>query len=141
MGRALSGGVRVDHYSPSKEPEGIVILGLPRKLLGPTERVFVGPTGPQTELMATYEVGDYWCNVPLLVPGQVGVANLLAGYPPIQTQVDYAIRWVKAQPSWPRYSTIEEARVALAERNARIAVELMPTIEAHLRTRYAGVLR
>ena len=119
----------------AEEPAGITIPGLPKDLMGPTGRVFVHPGGDQvsTELTSTFEIGGKYYNVPLLVPEQVGIADLLAGKPPTQEQRDRAIRYMQQQPGFAGYSSEDEALAVIRARHQRIEQELAPLISQYLR--------
>jgi hypothetical protein len=121
------------------EPTGTQVYVPPhlQSLMGPTGRVFQHPGSDRlsTEMTWTFQVGDKYYNVPLLVPGQIGVSALMQGTPPTPEQIRIAIDYMQSQPNVTGYTTENDALTAIRARHQRIEQELQPYLLQQLRGR------
>lgn len=120
------------------EPEGEDVPGIPVEWLGPTGKVFVHPDGKtvSTEMVTTVNLDDKFFNIPLLVPGQRGINDLMSGKKPTKEQMDRAIKWsFEAGRLQDGFVSVESAVNAEKARHKVLDEKLMPLINDYLKTR------
>lgn len=124
------------------EPAGLVIPDIPPELLGPTGRVFIHPNGRDysTELGAVVQVpgqAGKFAATPLLVPGQTGIADLLAGKRATPDQLGRATAYLgqrlQGGESVPIFNSPQEAVQAEQARHREREQQLAPYVRPHLK--------
>lgn len=124
-----------------QEPEGTVIPGIPEEMLGPTGRVFIHPNGRDysTELGAVVGVPGQpgrFAATPLLVPGQTGIADLLAGRRATPDQLSRAVQYLQGRlERGETVSTFDSPEAAVQAEKARHDIrerQLEPLVRPHL---------
>lgn len=103
---------------------------LPPELRGPTGLEFKTPSGrTATELVSTYGPEDDggFHNVPLLVPGQEGVKQLLKGKEPTPEQIRRAFGWYR-RSGGKGHKSLEAALSAVHDRHAKLEDAVAPDV-------------
>jgi hypothetical protein len=123
------------------DEEGTDIPEIPKRLLGPTGKVFIHPDKKNysTELNIVTELPSApgkSAIIPLLVPGQKDVKKLLAGEKATDEQykiaVEYAESRVKKGEVLPLFDKVEHALEGEKSRHDFIASRLEPLMAKYL---------